>query len=151
RLARGQPYYRLVTPRRRRLDQLVRMSLSQARPHPSAACAAVSLPRRSLLAGAAVAVFHPLVGRAQQAGRRYRLGFALQRPREKPPAVFDELARRGFVEGGNLAVDPQGFGLTVEQLEAVALEVARRQPDAIYAGGDAAARAAQRATGIIPI
>jgi putative tryptophan/tyrosine transport system substrate-binding protein len=107
--------------------------------------------RRDLLALAGVAALVPCTGSAQQAGRTYRLGFVAQQPHAGYAVLLEELGRLGFVEGRNVAVDPRGFGLSVEQLEAMALEVARAQPDAIFAGGDAAARAAQRATATIPI
>jgi putative ABC transport system substrate-binding protein len=74
-----------------------------------------------------------------------------QQPRAGYAVLLEELGRLGFVEDRNLSVDPRGFGLSVELLEATAVEVARTQPDAIFAGGDAAARAAQRATTSIPI
>src|ERR1043166_4019014 len=104
-----------------------------------------------LVAIAGAAVFRPLTAAAQQAGRTYRLGFVVQQPRPKYRDLLDELGRLGFVEGDNLDVNAHGFGLTVERLEPVAMEVVSAQPDAIFAGGDAAARAAQRATKTIPI
>jgi putative ABC transport system substrate-binding protein len=107
--------------------------------------------RRDLLALAIVAALRPCTSSAQQAGRIYRLGFVAQQPHAGYAVLLAELGRLGFVEGRNLLVDPRGFGLSVEQLEATAVEVARAQPDAIFAGGDAAARAAQRATATIPI
>ena len=88
---------------------------------------------------------------AQQAGRTYHLGFVARQQRAGYAVLLEELGRLGFLEGRNLSVDPRGFGLSVEQLEATAVEVAGTQPDAIFAGGDAAARAAQRATTSIPI
>ena len=93
----------------------------------------------------------PLLAAAQQGGRTYHLGFVAQQPRAGYAVLLEELGRLGFVEGRNLSVDPRGFGLSVEQLEATAVEVTQAQPDAIFAGGDAAARAAQRATTSIPI
>jgi hypothetical protein len=88
---------------------------------------------------------------AQIAGRNYHLGFVVQPARPQFAVLFDELQRRGFIEGSNLSVDPRGFGLAVDELEAAAAEVAKAGPDAIYCGGDAAGRAAQRATAEIPI
>jgi len=108
--------------------------------------------RRAVLAAiASAAAFQPFVGAAQQGGRIYRLGFVVQPPRARYAELLDELGRRGFIEGGNLLADPRGFGLAVEQLEPVAAEVVSMRPDAIFAGGDAAARAAQGATTAIPI
>jgi len=107
--------------------------------------------RRRDLLGAGVVALWPCTGPAQQAGRTYRLGFVAQQPHTAYAVLLEELDRLGFVEGRNLSVDPRGFGLSVEQLEATAVEVTQAQPDAIFAGGDAAARAAQRATTSIPI
>jgi putative ABC transport system substrate-binding protein len=87
----------------------------------------------------------------QHAGRIYRLGFVVQPPHRQFEALFDELTRRGFIEGENLLVDPRGFGLAVNELEVAAVAVVNASPDVIYAGGDAAGRAAQRATATIPI
>jgi putative ABC transport system substrate-binding protein len=48
-------------------------------------------------------------------------------------------------------VDWQGYGLRVEQFDEHAAELVKAQVDVIQAGGDAAVRAAQRATTEIPI
>ncbi|HEV2334394.1 MAG TPA: ABC transporter substrate-binding protein [Stellaceae bacterium] len=88
---------------------------------------------------------------AQTAGRTYRLGFVVQPARSQFAVLFDELRRRGFIEGNNLSIDPRGFGLAVDELDRAAIEVAKAGPDAIYSGGDAADRAAKRATTEIPI
>lgn len=88
---------------------------------------------------------------AQEAGHTYRLGFVVQPQRSVFAALFDELRRQGFVEGRNLSVDPDGFGLASEDLEAAAVRVAKRRPDAIYSGGTAANRAVKQATTTIPV
>jgi putative ABC transport system substrate-binding protein len=66
-------------------------------------------------------------------------------------AFYDELQRLGFVVGQNLVIDDRGYGLKVEQLAGHALELVKAQVDLIFAGGDAAIRAAQQATTTIPI
>ena len=106
--------------------------------------------RQLLLIGSAAAVV-PAASLAQQAGRNHRLGFVVARPRAAYGAIFEELERLGFAEARNLAVDDRGFSLTLDQLDAAAVEVARAQPDVIFSGGDAAARATGRATTTIPI
>ena len=65
----------------------------------------------ALLAGAAV--FAPLVARAQEPGRVYRLGAVIPVGRQTPgvAAFFDEMRVFGFVEGQNLTVLPNGFGV----------------------------------------
>jgi len=79
--------------------------------------------RRAVLAtGAFLAACRPVL--AQLAGRNYRLGFVVQ-PARPPFAMLYELQRRGFIEGSNLSVDPRGFGLAVDELEAAAVEVAK--------------------------
>src|SRR5262245_43822392 len=105
----------------------------------------------TLLGGAAAA--WPLAARAQEPGRIYRLGVAASSPRDAPHhiAFFDELRRLGFIAGQNLVVDPAGYGLTAEQFEQHAAELVKARVDVIMAGGDAAVRAAQRATTDIPI
>jgi hypothetical protein len=108
--------------------------------------------RRDLLAvfSGAVAA-RPFIGSAQERGRIYRVGFLVQSQRPQYSALIEELQHHGFVEGANLLVDSRGFGTRVEALEAVAVELVKASPDAIYAGGDAAGRAAQKATSTIPI
>jgi putative ABC transport system substrate-binding protein len=61
------------------------------------------------------------------------------------------LRRLGFAEDQNLAVDWKGYGLSAEQFERHAAELVNAGVDVIVAGGDAAVRAAQRATTSIPI
>ena len=97
------------------------------------------------------AIAWPLGARAQQSGRVYRLGFVIQAPRRFTDAVFDELNRQGFAEGRNLSTDPRGFETATDKLDAVAAEIVRAGPDAIYAGGDAAGRAVKGATTTIPL
>ena len=49
----------------------------------------------------------PLAALAQQPGRTYRLGCLRPSPRDAPinVAFFEELRRRGFIEGQNLTVE----------------------------------------------
>jgi ABC-type uncharacterized transport system substrate-binding protein len=94
-----------------------------------------------------------MVARAQESGRVYRLGSVFSAPRDAPHhiALFAELRNAGFVEGHNLTVDWNGYGLRVEQFDEHAAELAKSGVDLIQAGGDAAVRATQRATRDIPI
>jgi len=105
----------------------------------------------TLLGGAAVA--WPLVARGQEPGRIYRLGCLFTSPRDAPHylALFDELRRLGFIEGQNLVIDAAGFSLLPERMEGHAADLVKAGVDVILAGGDAAVRAAQRATASIPI
>lgn len=101
----------------------------------------------------ATAALVPLAARAQEKGRTYRLGDLHVFPRNAPwyVALFDELQRLGFIEGQNLSVDEQGYGLRVEQLAEHASELVKAQVDVILTGGDPAVRAAQQATATISI
>ena len=105
-----------------------------------------------VLLGGAAAVW-PAATVALQPGRVYRIGSVQSAPRDAPHQVafFTELRRLGFVEGQNLSVDESGYGLRVEQYERHALGLVKAQVDIVMAGGDAAVRAAQRATTEIPI
>jgi putative ABC transport system substrate-binding protein len=105
----------------------------------------------TLLGGAAAT--WPFVARGQEPGRIYRLGALFASPRDAPHyvALFDELRRLGFIEGRNLMIDAAGYGLAPERMEAHAADLMNGPVDVILAAGDAAVRAAQRATTSIPI
>lgn len=104
----------------------------------------------TLLGGAAA---WPLAARAQEAGRVYHLGDLHLSPRNAPwnAALFDAVKVDGFIDGQNLLVDEQGFGLQVGQLAEHAAVIVKAQVDAIICGGDPPVRAAQQATKEIPI
>src|SRR5262249_54244650 len=96
----------------------------------------------------------PLTTRAQELGRTYRLGCLLPFPRDVPinVAFFDELRRRGFIEGQNLTVEYRAFGLHPDLISQYAAELVQAQVDVItIVGLDEAIRAAQLATKAIPI
>ena len=95
----------------------------------------------------------PLAAQAQEPGRTYRLGNLHTAPRDASHhiALLDELRHAGFIEGNNLAIDKDGYGLHPEQFAEHAAKLVARGIDVIQAGGDAAVRAAQRATSTIPI
>jgi putative ABC transport system substrate-binding protein len=99
------------------------------------------------------AITWPLAARAQEPGRLYRLGTLVAAPLDAPHhvALLDELRRAGFIEGKNLTVDKDGYGLRPEQFAEHAAALVKRGVDVIQAGGDAAVSAAQHATSIIPI
>jgi putative ABC transport system substrate-binding protein len=90
---------------------------------------------------------------AQQAGRIYRLGAVSSAARNTPPfvAMFDELRRRGFIMGQNLAVDWRSYGPRIDLIPQFLAELVKSQVDVILVFGDAAIRAAQQATTTIPI
>ena len=91
---------------------------------------------------------------AQQVGRTYRLGCLLPLPRDAPinVAFFEELRRRGFIEGQNLTVEYRAYGLHLDLISEYAAELVKARVDVITtAGTDEAIRAAQQATKTIPI
>ena len=105
----------------------------------------------TLVGSAAVA--WPLVARAQEAGRTYRLGIITGGAHEAPriAAFFDELRVFGFVEGQNLTVIAGGFDLRGPQFVEYARTLVKSAPDVIVSAGEAATRAAKEATSTIPI
>jgi putative tryptophan/tyrosine transport system substrate-binding protein len=111
------------------------------------------LKRREFITLAGGAAAWPLAALAQEPGRIYRLGTVLTGARDAPYYVtlLEELRRFGFIDGQNLAVDASGYGLRPDQFEAHAAELVKAEVDVIFAGGDAAVRATQRATDKIPI
>jgi putative ABC transport system substrate-binding protein len=94
-----------------------------------------------------------LAARGQEPGRIYRLGCLLASPRDAlhHVALFDELRRLGFIEGQNLVVDAAGYSLSPERMDVHAADLMNGRVDVILAAGDAAVRAARRATASIPI
>jgi len=109
--------------------------------------------RGFLLVAASAAIVLQVPTEAHEPGRVYRLGYLVAAPREAPHhvALRNELRRAGFIEGQNLWIDDSGFGLRGNDFEEHAGALARARVDVIMAGGDAAVRAAQRATSEIPI
>lgn len=110
--------------------------------------------RRGLILGLGSALAAPAVfAWAQERGRVYRLGNLFSAPRDAPhhTALRNELRRAGFIEGHNLWVDSGGYGLSGEGFDEHAAALAKTGVDVILAGGDAAVRAAQRATAETPI
>lgn len=93
------------------------------------------LVRRQMIVGGTALLAGVAPGWAQERGRLYRLGVLVQAPRDTFGALFDKLRSRGFAEGGNLMVDPRGFGCDASALGATA----------------EASRALRKATRIIPI
>ena len=109
--------------------------------------------RRDFIAALGGAAAMPLAGRAQQAGRTYKLGAVIPAERESPAiaAFFDELRANGFIEGGNLEVIPNGFGVLRERIDAMVETIIKAAPDVIIAGPDRYTRAFQEATKTIPM
>jgi putative tryptophan/tyrosine transport system substrate-binding protein len=112
------------------------------------------MSRRDFIAGiAGSAAAWPLAARSQEPGRIYRLGILHQLPRTAAQfaRLFDGLRRQGFIEGRNLAIDPRGFSSSAQQYRERIAEMVQSGTDVIFAGGDAAMRAAQEVTRTVPI
>jgi putative ABC transport system substrate-binding protein len=111
------------------------------------------LTRRTAFQLGIAALLASARGWAQERGRIYHLGSLFSAPRDAPHQIvlLDGLRRSGFIEGQNLLADWRGYGLRAEQFDEHAAELVRAHVDVILAGGDAAVRAAQRATTEIPI
>ena len=108
--------------------------------------------------GSVAAVSAPLLGRAQQTGKTYHIAIVsistpVAQMIEGGPfnsPLFQELRRRGYVEGRNLVVElhsGEGKGRYAE----LAAEVIRSKPDLIYAHTTTQAMAFKAATTTIPI
>ena len=89
----------------------------------------------TLLGGAAA---WPLAARAQQAGRTHRLSWLLPLTRDAPVnvAFFDELRRRGFIEGQNLTVEYRPWALHFDLVSQYAAELVKARVDVIITGGE---------------
>jgi putative ABC transport system substrate-binding protein len=76
---------------------------------------------------------------------------ALTRDAPVNVAFFDQLRRRGFIEGENFTVEYRAYGLNPALIPQYAAELAKARVDVIVTGGDDAIRALQQATKTIPI
>src|SRR5215470_14093298 len=95
------------------------------------------------LVGASAAL--PFAALTQEPGRTYRLGCLLPLTRDAPinVAFFNELRRRGFIEGQNLTVEYRAYGLHPDLISQYAAELVKARVDVIVTGGDEATRALQ--------
>jgi putative tryptophan/tyrosine transport system substrate-binding protein len=109
--------------------------------------------RREFIALMGASVTWPFAAMAMQAGRTYRLGCLSPLFRDAPinVAFFDELRRRGLIEGQNLTVEFRAYGQHVDLIPQYAAELVKARLDLITAAGGVAVRAVQQATKTIPI
>ena len=111
--------------------------------------------RREFIALIGGAVAWPSAARSQQAGHIPRIGVLW--PGASPPAsprmeAFRQgLRDSGLVEGRDVEIELRYAQGGLEHLPELAAELVRLKVDVIQASGDLAPRAAQRATGTIPI
>ena len=113
------------------------------------------MDRRTFVGSGVMLVAMPLVARAQQSGRVYRIGILESIPAAQNAANLDALRRglreRGYVEGRNLVIEYRSTEGRAERFPALASELANRNVDLIVARGTPATRAAKRATATIPV
>jgi putative tryptophan/tyrosine transport system substrate-binding protein len=106
--------------------------------------------RRDFICTLAVIAAWPLIARAQQASKVYRLGYLAPAPiPHLRDALFEALSELGYLEGKNLKVEYRyGAG---EALDALAAELVGLKPDLIVTVATSQALAAKRATTTIPV
>ena len=97
----------------------------------------------------------PLGALAQTSAKVYRIGVLDAAPPDlrsaNQMAFYEELRRRGYVEGQNLVVERRNAAGQTDQLPALAKELVALRPDLIVASGPQPNRAVKDATSTIPI
>jgi len=110
------------------------------------------MKRRKFITLLGGGVAWPLVARAQQATRSYRIAYLALLGDLDAVIVKQRLAELGYVEGKNLIFDFRSAEGQPERLPQLAVELVKTNPDLIIAGfGTATAKAAQAATATIPV
>jgi putative ABC transport system substrate-binding protein len=105
----------------------------------------------TLLGGAAA---WPLAARAQQGERVRRIAglFLLQAQESRGFALWEELAKLGWIEGRNLQIDLRfAPAADIDRMHAYAMELVSLDPDVIITVGTLPARVMQQQTRTIPI
>src|SRR4030088_1781701 len=103
------------------------------------------------LVGAAAAAW-PLVARAQQAAKLYRVAYLGLLGDEDAVIIRQRLDELGYSEGKNLIFDFRSAEGKAERLHQLAADLVKTNPDVIVAGfGTLAAKAAQSATATVPV
>ena len=111
--------------------------------------------RRDVIAALAGAIAWPRAARAEdwEPGRIYRVGFLIPTPRSDRvlAALFDELRIHGLIEGQNLLVPGDGFGVSFDRVPKVAAALVAASPDVIATGPESPIRELQKLTQTIPL
>ena len=107
----------------------------------------------TLLGGAAATTASSFAAPGQEPGRIYRLGAMIPVGQQTPAiiAFFDEMRLFGFIEGQNLMVLPNGFGVRNDELVERAEALVKAAPDVIISGPDNYTRVLQQRTLTIPL
>ena len=109
------------------------------------------------LVAASSLLLSPQTGSGQTAGKTYRVGVLNPGAADGDDPEWNEfvaeLARRGYVEGRNLAFEKRDFdNVRLDHLDKLAADLVLLRVDVIYCrGGTAATLAAKKATSTIPI
>jgi putative ABC transport system substrate-binding protein len=111
--------------------------------------------RRRIVVGLLACATAPVTGRAQEAGRIYRVGVLFSEGGNSMTpdrdAVREQLAAHGFVDGRNLQMTWRGGSGWTDIDRKTALELVAEHPDAILAFSTRMTQAVQFATQSIPI
>ncbi len=101
------------------------------------------MERRKFIAILGGSAIWPVAARAQTPGRTYRIGYLTFSTSRQSSfyALLDELRLAGFIEGQNLTVLDDGFGIVENELAAAAAALVKASPDAIFASGFVVMRA----------
>jgi putative ABC transport system substrate-binding protein len=105
----------------------------------------------TLLGGAAAS--WPLGAKAQQKGKLPLLGILNPGSTDTPGTAgfYDGLRELGYTEGSNIAIERRYGDWNADRFQQLAADLVRREVDVIVVISTSPARAAQQATGIIPI
>jgi putative ABC transport system substrate-binding protein len=94
----------------------------------------------------------PLVARAQQAAKSYRVAYLALLGDQDAVIIRQRLDELGYSEGKNLIFDFRSAEGKAERLHQLAADLVKTNPDVIVAGfGTLAAKAAQSATATVPV
>ena len=120
------------------------------------------MKRRAVLVGLGGVLAWPLIGRAQPAGRVFKVGLVFTTipvsemtgasPISPVVRAFTQgLRDLGYAEGRNLILECRSAEGRLERLEAIVAELVDRKVDVIVTTGDKAAQDAKRVTNVVPI
>jgi putative tryptophan/tyrosine transport system substrate-binding protein len=111
--------------------------------------------RRDFIAGLGSAAAWPMTARGQQGERVRRIGVLIggseAGPRSLVPALRDELAKLGWIEGHNLAIDLRYYDYDADRMRRFATEMVSLAPEVILVNSTPATRVMQQHTATIPI
>ena len=110
------------------------------------------MKRREFIAIVGGTLACPVEAWSQQASRNYRVAYLALAGTDDATIIKERLKQLGYEEGKNLVFDLRSAHGQVETLGNLASELVKTDPDVIITGfGTATAKAAQAATGTIPV